>query len=190
MPQGLLHFFSNNVVLTVLAVILLAMFLMGKVTKLIVRGFLVVLLIMILGALAMAAVQKGRTAAGDFSPRKLLMWAVGKLGGAGGQALGKLDNGANDQQTGFRSCLFDAFQHIQGGKPSEAMVTALRRQCPDISPANQDDHFEMCMKQFLQEYDPNGLSACQSKYESPAGMTHSLMKTFCGWFPSVCGVQK
>jgi hypothetical protein len=189
----MMDFISHNVLLSLGILFLIIMFLSGKISGLIVRAFVIVFLVMIVMSLFMGFYQKGTSAIRSLTPGKVVSWVVGLFGGSGGNAVSTLSDAGNNMSTGYRSCLYDAFEHNQMNRNGDnRLVTALKAQCPNATPTNQDAAFESCLTSVLNEYEPSAVTNCQSKYESPAGLTHSTVNEtgFCKWFPSWCSTTK
>jgi hypothetical protein len=188
----MMDFISHNVILSLGVIFLVLMFLTGKISGVIVKGIALVILAMVVLSIFMGLYQKGTTAVKSITPGGAVMWVVGELGNVGGKIIGTLFGAGENMQTGYRSCLFDAFEHEPANKNGNAMFVALKSRCPNLTAVNQDAQFESCLSSVLGEYDPTAITTCQSKYQSPAGLTKStvIQSKVCSWFPSLCSAAK
>ncbi len=188
----MMDFISHNVLMSLGILFLIIMFLSGKITGLIIRGFVIVFIVMIVMSLFMGFAQKGSSALHSLSTDNVLGWLADEFGGVGGKIMSGLFGASTNMQTGYRSCLYDALQNSPQNRGSGTLVTALKRVCPNATPTNQDATWEACLTSVLGEYEPTAVTGCQQKYQSPAGLTHSTVDQtgFCKYFASLCSAAK
>jgi hypothetical protein len=133
----MMDFISHNVILSLGILFLIFMFLTGKVSGVIIRAFAIIFIFMIVLSLLMGLYQKGTSAISSLTPGKVVSWVVGLLGGPEASAVSTLSDAGNNMSTGYRSCLFNAFENNQSTRSgNNTMVTALKAQCPNATPTN------------------------------------------------------
>jgi hypothetical protein len=188
----MMDFISHNVLMSLGILFLIIMFLSGKITGLIVRGFIIVFIFMIVMSMGMAFLQKGSSALHSLTTDNVARWLADEFGSVGGKIISGLFGASSNMQEGYRSCLYDALQNSPQNRGSGTLVTALKRVCPNATPTNPDATWEACLTTVLSEYEPTAVTSCQQKYQGPAGLTHSTVNQtrFCKYFSSLCSATK
>jgi hypothetical protein len=131
MSPGMEDFFSNHVItffiVVGLLIYLLSKGLSGGLQKGLAKLFFLVVAIIVIMFLFQKGAELARSVPLAQVPGKLLMWAVGKFGGAGGNALGSLNNAGSGMQSNYESCLYNRLQ-------MDHLTTQLKAQCPTATP--------------------------------------------------------